>query len=368
MVEISCPSCNTQYRIETAHLGKSVRCTACGTTFQSSASPPATPLGAAPVNSSANLQSPNVPQSFANSSTQPSGSAPGSQQTADKYATSNSQPRTYVSPPGKRGTADEIDYCIYGDDTQFVEVGLDPGETVIAEAGSMMFMTSGIEMQTVFGDPSQEGGGFWNKVVTAGKRVLTGESLFMTTFTNSQGRGKETVAFAAPYMGRITPMHLDQLGGELICQKDAFLCGAKGIQVSIAFQKKIGVGLFGGEGFIMQRLKGDGIALVHAGGALLHRQLAPGEKLKLDTGCLMAMGPSVQYDIQLIGGIKNTLFGGEGLFVATLTGPGPIWLQSLPFSRLASRIYAAAPQTGGSRREEGSVLGGLGSMLMGDRS
>jgi uncharacterized protein (TIGR00266 family) len=350
MPEISCSNCNSRYRIEDQHFGKTIRCTNCGTTFT------ATP----PVSLAANRPVPSADSSY---TAQPYHQSPNPSPT--NSSTANSQPRVYVAPPGKRGTADEIDYAIYGDDTQYVEVGLDPGETVIAEAGSMMYMTSGIEMQTVFGDPSQAAGGFWNKVVAAGKRVLTGESLFMTTFTNSQGRGKETVAFAAPYMGRITPLHLDQLGGEMICQKDSFLCGAKGVQVSIALQKKIGVGLFGGEGFILQRLKGDGIALVHAGGALMQRELAPGERLKLDTGCLMAMGPTVQYDIQFVGGIKNTLFGGEGLFVATLTGPGPIWLQSLPFSRLASRIFAAAPQGGGKRSEEGSVLGGLGSMIMG---
>jgi uncharacterized protein (TIGR00266 family) len=275
-------------------------------------------------------------------------------------------PRSYQSPPGKQGVSDQIDYCIHGDDTQYVEVTLDPGETVIAESGAMMFMTSGIEMQTVFGDPSS-GGGFWNKVVSAGKRVLTGESLFMTTFSNTLSQGREHIAFAAPYMGRITPMHLDQMGGELICQKGAFLCGAKGLQVSIAFQKKIGVGLFGGEGFIMQRIRGDGIALVHAGGAMMHRVLAPGEKLRIDTGCLMALGPTVQYDVQFIGGVKNTLFGGEGMFIATVTGPGPVWLQSLPFSRLAGSIVSAAGG-GGKHREEGSVLGGLGGMLMGSNN
>ncbi len=271
--------------------------------------------------------------------------------------------RKYQSPTGKQGNSDQIDYEIFGDDTQFVEVTLDPGETVIAESGAMMFMTAGIDMQTVFGDPSSSGG-FWSKVVSAGKRVLTGESLFMTTFTNSRGNGQERIAFAAPYMGHITPMHLDQLGGELICQKGAFLCGAKGLQVSIAFQKKIGVGLFGGEGFIMQKIRGDGIALVHAGGAMMHRVLAPGEQLRMDTGCLMALGPSVQYDIQFVGGIKNTLFGGEGLFLATVTGPGPVWMQSLPFSRLAGSIVAAAGG-GGKHKEEGSVLGGLGGLLMG---
>jgi uncharacterized protein (TIGR00266 family) len=342
MLEIVCPACNKAYRIAPEHQGKAVRCQQCGQTFNAI-----------------------VAQQFLESSDDNIlvSSAPVS---APNTSTAGSGPRVYVAPAGKRGTSDEIDYAIHGDDTQYVEVALDPGETVIAESGSMMYMSQGIEMQTVFGDPSQASGGFWGKVVSAGKRVLTGESLFMTTFTNSRGRAKEFVAFAAPYMGRITPMHLEQLGGELICQKDAFLCGAKGIQVSIAFQKKFGVGLFGGEGFIMQKLRGDGVALLHAGGAMMHRELGPNESLRLDTGCLMAMGPTVQYDIQMVGGIKNTLFGGEGLFVATVVGPGPIWLQSLPFSRLAGRIYAAAPQSGGRGREEGSVLGGLGSMLMGN--
>jgi uncharacterized protein (TIGR00266 family) len=248
---------------------------------------------------------------------------------------------------------------------QYVEITLDPGETVLAEAGAMMYMTPGIQMQTVFGDPSQQSQGLFGKLASAGKRMVTGESLFVTTFTNA-GRGREVVAFAAPYPGRILPMDLAQLGGELICQKDAFLCGAKGITISIAFQKRIGVGLFGGEGFIMQRLKGDGLAMVHAGGAMMLRQLGPGEKLKLDTGCLVALTPTVDYNIELVGGIKNTLLGGEGLFLATLTGPGLVWCQSLPFSRLAGRILANAPQSGGSKGE-GSLLGSLGGMLMGDR-
>lgn len=267
-------------------------------------------------------------------------------------------------PPIAHGRqAHEIDYQVFGDDMQFCEVTLDPAETVIAEAGAMMYMTSSIRMETVFGDPSQSGG-FWSKVAAAGKRALTGESLFMTTFTN-EGRQREIVAFGGPYPGKILPMHLDQLGGELICQKDAFLCGAKGIQVGIAFQKKIGVGLFGGEGFIMQRLTGDGIVMVHAGGAMKRIDLQPGQVLKLDTGCLMAMLPSIQYDIEFIGGFKNTFFGGEGVFLATLRGPGSVWVQSLPFSRLAGRILANAPQNGGSKGE-GSVLGQFGNMFMGD--
>jgi uncharacterized protein (TIGR00266 family) len=348
MIEVQCTTCQQPYKIEPSNVGKSFRCRTCQSVFI--ANHPGSERSAPP-------SQPMVPGSR----------YPGNANEIVSSAASSSQTRQYVAPQGKRGMADEIDYAIHGDDTQYVEIGLDPGETVIAEAGSMMYMTQGIEMQTVFGDPSAGAGGFWSKVVSAGKRVMTGESLFMTTFSNTRGTGKETVAFAAPYMGRITPMHLDQLGGELICQKDAFLCGAKGVQVSIAFQKKILTGLFGGEGFIMQRLRGDGIALVHAGGAMMYRELAPGETLRMDTGCLMAMGPSVTYDIQFVGGFKNTIFGGEGLFLATVTGPGPLWLQSLPFSRLAGRIFAAAPQGGGSSREEGSVLGGLGNLFMGDR-
>lgn len=267
-------------------------------------------------------------------------------------------------PPPTSRRSDEIDYEIFGQEMQYVEVTLDPHEMVVAEAGGMMYMTPGIKMETVFGDPSAAPTGFFGKVLSAGKRVLTGESLFMTTFTNASS-GRERIAFASPYPGKIVPMHLDQLGGELICQKDSFLCAARGVQIGIAFQKRLGVGLFGGEGFIMQRLTGDGIAMVHAGGTLMHRRLEPREVLKLDTGCLVALVPSVNYDIQFVGGFKNTLFGGEGLIFATLTGPGDIWLQSLPFSRLAGRIFAAAPQRGG-KSEEGSILGGLGRMLDGD--
>lgn len=267
-------------------------------------------------------------------------------------------------PPPKYRKSDEIDYEVFGEEMQYVEITLDPSETVIAEAGAMMYMTPGIKMQTVFGDPSAENTGFFGKLMTAGKRVLTGESLFMTTFTNEAAR-REQVAFASPYPGKIVPMHLDQLGGELLCQKESFLCAAKGVQIGIAFQKKFGVGLFGGEGFIMQRLTGDGLALVHAGGTLMKRTLEAGEKLRLDTGCLVALSPSIDYDIEFVGGVKNTLFGGEGLFFATLTGPGEIWAQSLPFSRLAGRIVAASGSFGG-RRDEGSILGGVGQLLGGD--
>lgn len=268
-------------------------------------------------------------------------------------------------PPHSR-RADEIDYEIFGEEMQYVEITLDPGEMVIAEPGAMMYMTSGIKMETVFGDPSSQGG-FWSKVVTAGKRALTGESLFITSFANT-ARQREQVAFAASYPGKILPLHLDQMGGELICQKESFICAARGVQINIAFQKRFGVGLFGGEGFIMQRLTGDGIALVHAGGTLMRRTLSAGETLRVDTGCLVALAPGVDYNIQFVGGFKNTLFGGEGLFFATLTGPGDIWLQSLPFSRLAGRVLAAAPQTGRAGRDEGSVLGGLGRLLDGDNN
>jgi|SRR3990172_11879693 len=255
------------------------------------------------------------------------------------------------------GQMHEIDYRIYGEDLQFVEVELDPQEAVVAEAGGMMYMDDGIQMETVFGDGSQQKSGFLGALMGAGKRLLTGESLFMTIFMN-QSADRRRVAFGAPYPGRIVPAHLSELGGELICQKDSFLAAAKGVSVGIAFQKKIGVGLFGGEGFIMQRLQGDGWAFIHAGGMLVERTLQPGELIRVDTGCIVAFQPSVSYDIQFVGGVKSALFGGEGLFFATLRGPGRVWLQSLPLSRLAGRIMAAAGPRGG--REEGSVLGGIG--------
>jgi uncharacterized protein (TIGR00266 family) len=284
-----------------------------------------------------------------------------------------SGPRQAASPPplnyaGPRtaapghSPADEIDYKVFGSEMQYVEVTLDPGETVIAEAGAMMYMTPGIQMQTVFGDPSKQQQGFLGKLASAGKRVMTGESLFVTTFTAS-GPGRETVAFASPYPGKIIALHLDQHGGEIICQKDSFVCAAKGVQIGVAFQKKIGVGLFGGEGFIMQRLTGDGIALVHAGGTILERVLTAGETLRLDTGCLVAVEKTITYDVQMVGGFKNAIFGGEGLFLATVTGPGKVWLQSLPFSRLAGRVLANAPGGGGGSRDEGSILGKLGGLI-----
>src|SRR2546425_4091101 len=261
---------------------------------------------------------------------------------------------------------DEVDYKIFGDDMQYVEVELDPGEATVAEAGGMMYMEDGIEMETVFGDGSQQRGGFLDALVGAGKRLLIGESLFMTVFINRSTQ-KRRVAFAAPYPGKIVAIHLAQIGGELITQKDSFLVAAKGVSIGIAFTKRFGAGLFGGEGFILERLQGDGWAFVNAGGTLEERTLAAGETLRVDTGCIVAMQPSVEYDIQLVGGLKTALFGGEGLFFATLKGPGRVWLQSLPFSRLASRIYSAAPQTGHGGREEGSILGRLGNMISGDR-
>jgi len=259
----------------------------------------------------------------------------------------------------------EVEYKVLGDDLQYVEIELDPGEAAVAEAGAMMYHEDGIEMTTIFGDGSQARGDFIDKLVGAGKRLLTGESLFMTVFQNQSSQIRH-VAFAAPYPGKIQAMNLAELGGELIAQKESFLAAAKGVSIGIAFQKRFGVGLFGGEGFIMERLQGDGMAFVHAGGTLLERDLAAGETLRVDTGCIVALQPAVTYDIQMIGGLKSALFGGEGLFFATLKGPGRIWLQSLPFSRLASRIYSAAPQTGGRRREEGSILGGLGHWVEGD--
>ena len=267
--------------------------------------------------------------------------------------------------PGRR--SHEIDFRIVGTEMQFVEVELDPGESAVAEAGSMMYMTPGIGMETVFGDGSQQqrGSGVVGALLGAGKRLLTGESLFMTVFTNGAS-GKQQVAFAAPYPGKILAMDLKTLGGQLICQKDSFLCAARGVSIGIAFQRKIGVGLFGGEGFIMQRLEGDGLCFVHAGGTVHPVDLQPGQTMRVDTGCLVALQPSVAYDIQFVGKIKTALFGGEGLFYAALTGPGRVWLQSLPLSRMADRIYKAAPAAGGKRVGEGSVLGGLGGLLDGD--
>ena len=259
----------------------------------------------------------------------------------------------------------EIEYKIIGEDLQFVEIELDPNEATVAEAGGMMYMDDGIEMETIFGDGSQQTGGFMGALMGAGKRLLTGESLFMTVFLN-RSTAKRRIAFGAPYPGRIVAVHLAEIGGELIAQKDSFLAAAKGVSIGIAFQKKLGVGLFGGEGFIMQRLQGDGWAFVHAGGMLQERTLAPGELIRVDTGCIVALQPTVSYDIEYVGKIKTALFGGEGLFFATLRGPGRIWLQSLPLSRMANRIVSAVPGLMRGGREEGSILGGLGNLLDGD--
>lgn len=259
----------------------------------------------------------------------------------------------------------EVDYEIVGDDMQMVKVELDPGETVIAEAGAMNYMEEGIVFEARMGDGSEGEQGLMGKLFNAGKRALTGESLFMTHFTNRDALGKRHVAFAAPYPGKIIPLDLGRLHGEILCQKDAFLCAALGTKIGIAFQRRLGVGFFGGEGFILQRLQGDGMVFIHAGGTIVERELK-GEMLRVDTGCLVAFETSVDYDIERAGNLKSMFFGGEGLFLATLRGHGRVWLQSLPFSRLADRILAHAPAAGGTSKGEGSVLGGLGRLLDGD--
>ncbi len=272
-------------------------------------------------------------------------------------------PSHIPKPEGK--IAHEIDYEIHGSEMQFVEIELDPGESAIAEAGAMMYMCDGITMETIFGDGSRksETGSFMEKMLGAGKRLITGESLFTTVFTH-QGTGKARVAFASPYPGKIIPLDLTNYQGEIVCQKDAFLCAAKGVAINIAFQKKIGTALFGGEGFIMQKLEGDGLTFLHAGGTIIERELKAGETLRVDTGCMVALTQTVDYDIEFVGGIKSAIFGGEGFFFATLRGPGHVWLQSLPFSRLAGRIHQSAPQnTGSSSVGEGSVLGELGNLF-----
>ncbi len=256
----------------------------------------------------------------------------------------------------------DIDYKIYGEELQFVEIELDPSETAVAESGAFMMMDQGIEMQTIFGDGSQQhGAGLMGKLLGAGKRLLTGESLFMTAFTNT-GHGKKRVSFASPYTGKIIVLDLKELGGKVIAQKDAFLCAAKGVSVGIELQRKLGTGIFGGEGFIMQKLEGDGFAFAHAGGYVIERTLLPGEVLKVDTGCVVAYTAGVDFDIEFVKGIRNFVFGGEGLFFATLRGPGKVWIQSLPISRLAGRILQYGTST---RKEEGSILGGLGNLLDG---
>lgn len=263
-------------------------------------------------------------------------------------------------------SAHDIDYHIYGEEMQFVEIELDPMETVIAEAGSFMMMDDGIEMATIFGDGSHsEGSGLWGKLLSAGKRLITGESLFMTAYTHA-GEGKKRASFAAPYPGKIIPLDLSQLDGKIICQKDAFLCAAKGVSVGIEFSQKLGRGFFGGEGFIMQKLEGDGMAFVHAGGSIIEKKLELGEVLKIDTGCLVAFTRDVDYDIEMVRGVRNMIFGGEGIFFARLEGPGTVWIQSLPFSRLADRVLQASRHYGKGGKDEGSILGTLGNLLDGN--
>lgn len=283
------------------------------------------------------------------------------------HGSSGPIPTLAPPPPGLSQKTDEIDYEIFGQEMQFVEIELDPGESAVAEAGAMMYKVPSIQMKTVFGDGTHsgsQGSGFLDKLLGAGKRLITGESLFTTVFTHT-GNGKVRVAFGAPYPGSIIPVHLTDVGGTLICQKDSFLCAAKGVSIGVFFQRKILTGLFGGEGFIMQKLEGDGMVFIHAGGCVVEKTLATGETLQVDTGCVVAFDSGINFEVQQVGGIKTALFGGEGLFFAELRGPGRVWLQSLPFSRLAGRMLAAAPQRGGSKGE-GSVLGGIGNLIDGD--
>jgi len=286
---------------------------------------------------------------------------------AELSRSASSGPYRATPPPANQRAADDIEYKIFGSEMQFVELTLDPGESAVAEAGALMYKDQAIQLATIFGDGSvaQGAGGFVDQLFGAGKRILTGESLFTTLFTHT-GSGKARLAFAAPYPGTILPVTLKNLGGRLICQKDSFLCAARGVSIGIHFQRRILTGLFGGEGFIMQKLEGEGLVFVHAGGMVVERELGAGETLHVDTGCLVALQDSVDYDIQQVGGIRSILFGGEGLFLVTLRGPGKVWLQSLPFSRLAGRMLAAAPARGGGR-DEGSVLGPIGDILRGDR-
>ncbi|MBG29827.1 MAG: TIGR00266 family protein [Opitutae bacterium] len=265
-------------------------------------------------------------------------------------------------PPGRK--CHEIDYEVIGDDIQVVEIELDPGETVIAEAGAMNYMEDGVNFEAKMGDGSKPEEGFFGKLMDAGKRVITGESIFMTHFTNEFGI-KRKVAFAAPYPGKIAALNMAKMDGEILCQKDSFLCAALGTEVSIAFTKKFGAGLFGGEGFILQKLKGDGMAFLHAGGTIVKKELR-GEILRVDTGCIVGFTSGISYDVKRAGGLKSMIFGGEGMFLATLSGNGTVWLQSLPFSRLADRIIRYAPSAGGKEKGEGSVLGGIGRKLRGD--
>ena len=276
-------------------------------------------------------------------------------------------PQSPWSHSRSAGIADDIDFEIKGQELQFVEIELDPGESAVAEAGALVWKDAAVGMTTVFGDGSgAQGGGFMGALLGAGKRLVTGESLFTTVFTHN-GSGKARVAFAAPVPGAIVPLKLDSVGGTLICQKDAFLCAAKGVSMGIAFQRRVMTGLFGGEGFIMQKLDGDGWVFVQFGGMVVERELAPGEELHVDTGCVAAFTPSVDFDLVGAGGVRSAISGGEGLFFARLRGPGKVWIQSLPFSRLAGRMMAAASSHGGQNRGEGSVLGGIGDLIGGNR-
>ncbi len=326
---INCQECQRPLQVQETTIGKKVRCPACQAVVTVTA-----PAGSTP---------PPLPQTAI--SVEPSAKA--------------------IAPRSKPRTSHEIDHEIFGDDLQLVEIELDPGETVIAEAGAMTYLEADIEYVAKMGDGSTPNQGFFGKLVAAGKRVLTGESMFMTHFTN-HGRGKRRVAFGAPYPGKIIPVDLSEYGNTLICQKNAFLCGALGTKIGMKFQKKLGAGLFGGEGFILQLLEGDGMVFMHACGCIIRRDLKDGEVLRMDTGCLVAMASSVDYDIQKAGGLKTMLLGGEGLFLVTLTGPGRVWMQSLPFSRLAQRVVGAVPGAFGGGKEEGSVLGGLGRMIGGN--
>ncbi|MCA9155752.1 MAG: TIGR00266 family protein [Planctomycetales bacterium] len=346
MSTFQCPSCQQSYHLKPELAGKRIRCAKCQNVF---AVPPA-------------VSEPSEIDPLGSGFDDPLGGF-GDLSDEGPALGSPTAPRSAPTTP-RRQSFGGVSYEIHGAEMQYCELTLDPGQTVIAEAGGMMCMSAGITMETVLGDPNAQNQGFLGKIASAGKRAMTGESLFMTKFTNSSSR-KEMVCFAAPIPGKILPVHLDDYGGQLICQKDSFLCGTMGVEVGIAFQKRIGAGLFGGEGFIMQRLSGRGLVMIQGGGTMMQRQLSAGEKLKLDTGCLMAISSTVNYNIEMVGGLKNAFFGGEGLFLATLTGPGHVWIQSLPFSRLAGRMMAGAPQNGGSRGE-GSLLGTVGNMLMGD--
>ena len=343
-MEFQCRNCGRRYRSRESVVGKTVRCKSCGETFVvteiDDSLPASTPL------------SPDVQDDRFDLPLRPITATRATATDPERASPANRQESSAVIHDG------DLQFQIIGSESQYVTVDLQTGQTVIAEAGAMMFMDDDIQMQTTTGTE----GGFLGKAVSVGKRALTGESLFMTTFTN-RGPVPRTVAFASPYPGKMIPMDLDRLGGQLICQKDAFLCGSPKIDVGIAFQKRLGAGLLGGEGFILQKLTGRGTAIVHAGGSMLYRELSVGQRLKVDTGCLMAMGRGVGYDIEFVGGIKNMVFGGEGLVFATLTGPGPVWLQSLPFSRLSSRVTQDA---GSGGKGEGSLLGSLGDMFMGD--